>query len=139
MKFQPDTPDGGNAITRHERGRIWVGATAYRHSLLVPWTGSVVAWAPQAFDRLDAAAFEQIVALRPELVIFGSGERLRFAAPALMRSLIERRIGVETMDTPAACRTFNVLVSEVRPVVAALLVETIEGSGVPPEPPPAVA
>ena len=123
MKFQPDTLAGVNAITRQERGRIWVGPAPYSHSLLVPWSGAVLAWAPQAFDQLDAAAFEQLLALRPELVIFGSGERLRFAAPALMRSLIERGIGVETMDTPAACRTYNVLVSEGRQVVAALLIE----------------
>jgi uncharacterized protein len=61
-------------------------------------------------------------------VIFGSGARLRFAPPAWLRALIERRIGVETMDTAAACRTYNVLVSEGRAVVAALLVETAAGS-----------
>ena len=123
MKFQPDTLAGVNAITRHERGRIWVGAAAYTGSLLVPWSGAVRAWAPQAFDQLDAAAFEQILALRPELVIFGSGQRLQFVKPALYRALIERRIGIETMDTAAACRTYNVLASEGRAVVAALLIE----------------
>jgi len=56
-------------------------------------------------------------------VIFGSGRRLRFAHPSLLRPLIERRIGIETMDTAAACRTYNVLVSERRSVVAALLLE----------------
>ena len=76
-----------------------------------------------AFEQLRAEHFEQLVALAPELVIFGSGQRLRFPAPALMRSLIERRIGVETMDTAAACRTYNVLASEGRAVVAALLLE----------------
>ena len=64
-----------------------------------------------------------MLALAPELVIFGSGQRLRFVAPALLRPLIERRVGVETMDTAAACRTYNVLASEGRAVVAALLLE----------------
>ena len=59
----------------------------------------------------------------PELVILGSGRRLRFVPPALLRPLIERRIGVETMDTAAACRTFNILAGEGRRVVAALLIE----------------
>jgi len=54
-------------------------------------------------------------------VIFGSGERLRFPKPALLRTLIERRVGFEAMDTAAACRTYNVLVSEGRNVIAALL------------------
>jgi uncharacterized protein len=121
MKFQPDTPDGVNLITRQEPGRIWVGATAHGHSLLVPSTGAVQVWDVASFGELAAAHFERIAALRPEVVIFGSGPRLRFAAPALLRALVELRIGVETMDTPAACRTYNVLASEGRSVVAALL------------------
>ena len=60
----------------------------------------------------------------PELVVFGSGTRLRFAPPALLRGLMARRIGVETMDTAAACRTYNILAGEGRRVVAALLLET---------------
>jgi uncharacterized protein len=121
MKFQPDTVDDANAISRHEPGRIWVGSASYAHSVLVPWTGAVQAWPVDDFDALQPVHFEAILALKPDLVIFGSGARLRFASAALMRSLIERRIGVETMDTAAACRTYNVLVSERRPVVAALL------------------
>ena len=62
--------------------------------------------------------------LKPELVIFGSGSRIRFVRPALLRALIERRIGIETMDTGAACRTYNVLLAEGRSVLAALLFET---------------
>ena len=57
------------------------------------------------------------------LVLFGSGRRLRFPRPEWLRPLIERRIGVETMDTAAACRTYNVLGGEGRLVVAALLLE----------------
>jgi uncharacterized protein len=56
-------------------------------------------------------------------VIFGSGVRLRFANPRLLEPLMARRIGVETMDTSAACRTYNVLLAEGRAVVAALLFE----------------
>ncbi len=101
---------------------MWVGASRYTHSLLVPWSGAVRPWRPAAPDDLIEADFESLLALRPELVIFGSGARIRFVAAGLMRCLIERRIGVETMDTAAACRTYNVLVSEGRCVVAALLV-----------------
>ncbi|MDP1649194.1 MAG: Mth938-like domain-containing protein [Rubrivivax sp.] len=124
MKFQPDTPEGVNVITRHEPGRVWVGATAFDHSLLLPWSGAVVAWPAAAFDELGAAHFERVLALAPEVVIFGSGARLRFPPPAWLRALIDARIGVETMDTAAACRTYNVLASERRAVVAALLVDS---------------
>ena len=123
MKFQPDRADGVNLVTRQEPGRLWVGQSAYPHSLLVPWRGVVQPWEAASLDALGPAHFEQVLALRPELVVFGSGRRLRFVAPALLRALIESRVGVETMDTPAACRTFNVLAGEGRSVVAALLLE----------------
>lgn len=121
MKFQPDVLAGTNVITRHDADALWVGNQRFTHSLLVPWQGAVLPWAPARPDDLEAAHFEALLALQPELVIFGSGPRLKFVAPALMRALIDRRIGVETMDTPAACRTYNVLVSEGRSAVAALL------------------
>jgi uncharacterized protein len=121
MKFQPDTLDGANTISRHEPGAVWVNGQRHDGNLLVPWQGAVQAWPARDFESLEAAHFEQVLALRPELVIFGSGARLRFAAPALYRSLIEARIGLETMDSAAACRTYNVLAAEGRSVVAALL------------------
>jgi len=121
MKFQPDDAPGVNLITRHESGAVWVGATRHAGSLLVPWAGAVRAWPVATLEDLSAAHFEAIAALEPEVVIFGSGARLRFAPPALLRALIDRRIGVETMDTSAACRTYNVLASEGRLALAALL------------------
>ena len=125
MKFQPVTLAGVNAITRQEPGRLWVGNTAFAHSLLVPWVGAVQAWGPLAFVDVSATHFERIAALKPEVVIFGSGPRLRFVPPALMRVLIEQGVGVETMDSAAACRTYNVLASEGRSVVAALLLDVL--------------
>lgn len=124
MKFQPDTLAGVNTITRHDPGQLWVGPQAFAHSVVVPWQGAVLDWALPRFDALTLAHVEQVLALKPELVIFGSGARLRFPPPALLRPLIEARVGFETMDTAAACRTYNVLVSEKRSVVAALVIET---------------
>ncbi len=123
MKFQPDQLAGTNVITRHDRDALWVGNTRFGHSVLVPWQGLVQPWPPATPDALTAEHFDAILALQPELVIFGSGPRLQFVSPALLRALIERRIGVETMDTAAACRTYNVLVAEGRSAVAALLLE----------------
>jgi uncharacterized protein len=121
MKFQPDTFAGTNAISRHEPGAVWVNNQRFEGSLLVPWKGEVQAWSVSDHATLAAGHFEQVLALKPELVIFGSGARLRFISAALYRSLIEARIGLETMDTAAACRTYNVLAAEGRSVVAALL------------------
>jgi uncharacterized protein len=127
LKFQPDRAEGVNTITRHDAASIWVGQTSFGHSLLVPWQGAVQAWAPARIEHLLAAHFEQALDLQPELVIFGSGTRHRFIAPALVRCLIERGIGVEMMDTAAACRTYNVLASEGRTVLGALLLEPAAG------------
>ncbi|MDQ2780016.1 MAG: Mth938-like domain-containing protein [Pseudomonadota bacterium] len=123
MKFEPDTPKDANVVSRHEPGRVWVGNAVFDTSVLVPWRGTVVDWAVARFDDLKASHFDAIAALQPEVVVFGSGERLRFAPPALMARLMAERIGVETMDTGAACRTYNVLASEGRRVLAALLIE----------------
>jgi uncharacterized protein len=123
LKFQPDRLEGVNSVSRYEPGRVWVQGVVREASLLIPWRGEIRPWNVSRFEALGAPQFEQLLALEPEVVVFGSGERLRFAAPALTRALIERRIGVETMDNGAACRTYNVLASEGRSVVAALLIE----------------
>lgn len=122
MKIQPDRLDGANAINRHETGRVWVNGQQHDNSVLVPWRGEVQAWPADSPLALTPAHFEQLLSLKPELVIFGSGSRLRFVSSAVTRVLIERGIGVETMDTAAACRTYNVLAAEGRSVVAALIV-----------------
>jgi uncharacterized protein len=130
MKFQPDRLDGVNVISRVEPSQVWVNATPWSTSVLVPWRGQACDWPVASLADLTAEHFAQLLELKPELVIFGSGSRLRFVSPALQRALIDRRIGIETMDTAAACRTYNVLASEGRAVAAALLIEShpTEGS-----------
>ncbi len=123
MKLQADRIEGQNAIARHGRDGVLVNGIEHRRSVIVPWTGAVAPWPVHRFEALAEAHFAELVAMAPELVIFGSGSRIRFLRPALLRPLIERRIGVETMDTAAACRTYNVLLAEGRSVVAALLFE----------------
>jgi uncharacterized protein len=123
MKMQAERIEGQNAIARHGASGVVVNGVEHRASLIVPWTGQVLPWPVDAFERLEQAHFASLVALGPELVIFGSGARIRFVHPALLKSLIDKRIGVETMDTSAACRTYNVLLAEGRKVVAALLFE----------------
>jgi uncharacterized protein len=124
MKLQADRIEGQNAIARHGPGGVIVNGTQFTHSVLVPWAGTPAAWPVDRFEALAAEHFEALAAMKPELVIFGSGSRIRFVKPALLRPLIDRRIGIETMDTAAACRTYNVLLAEGRSVVAALLFET---------------
>jgi uncharacterized protein len=123
MKMQADRMEGQNAIARHGPDGIIVNGIEFTASTIVPWRGAVEAWSVDDFDALSADHFAHLAALAPELVIFGSGARLRFPKPALLQPLMARRIGFETMDTAAACRTYNVLLAEGRSVVAALLFE----------------
>ena len=80
-------------------------------------------WPCARFEDLTPEHFAQLAGLETELVIFGSGLRNRFPPPAWLAPLITRRLGLETMDTQAACRTYNILASEGRNVVAALILE----------------
>jgi uncharacterized protein len=123
MKLHADRHDS-LAITAY--GENWIEINGQRHndSVVISSSGRISPWACQRFEDLRAEHFAALPDNEeppPELVVFGSGTRLRFAAPALLAELTARRIGVETMDTRAACRTYNILAGEGRRVVAALL------------------
>ncbi|MFM9902318.1 MAG: Mth938-like domain-containing protein [Polaromonas sp.] len=127
MKLHPDRLDVQSILGY---GPGWVGlghqgvAEKIEHSVVIGSGGEKLDWQCVRFEDLTEAHFSQLAASQPELVIFGSGTRLRFPPPALLRELMARRIGVETMDTLAACRTYNILAGEGRRVTAALLIET---------------
>lgn len=122
MKFQPDRAEGVNVIHAHTRTSVSVNGQAHTRSILVPPTGELIDWPVDSLDSLSEADFQPILDARPEVVILGTGPTLRFVKPALLRHLMAARIGVETMDTAAACRTYNILVGEGRRVMAALLI-----------------
>lgn len=125
MKLHADKLDF-QSITAYGEGWIAVNGQRHTESLMLASTGQPQAWNCNRFEDLGPAHFERLLSVSaepPELVVFGSGARLRFVPPALLRSLIERRVGVETMDTAAACRTYNILAGEGRRVVLAILIE----------------
>ncbi|WP_028601287.1 Mth938-like domain-containing protein [Ottowia thiooxydans] len=130
MKFQPDLV-GAATISGYGPDWIAVGNERVTQSLVLHASGERSVWDCDRFEQLSAAHFARLIESTPELVIFGSGSRLRFPRPEWLRSLIEANIGIETMDTPAACRTYNILAGEGRRVVVALLIETAEPAGQP--------
>ena len=121
MKFQHD--QFGAAITSYGPGWVAVRGQRIDRSLVLTSEGGVSDWPCRRFEELSAAQFEPLARAQPELVVFGSGQTLRFPKPAWVRPLIEAGIGLETMDTAAACRTYNILAAEGRRVIAALLLE----------------
>ena len=130
MKLQPDRLDVQSILGY---GPGWVGlgsngvAEKIERSIVIGSRGEKFDWNCASFDDLTEEHFTQLATTRPELVIFGSGSRIRFVPPGFLRGLMQQRIGIETMDTLAACRTYNVLAGEGRRVIAALLIDATTG------------
>jgi uncharacterized protein len=121
MKFHLADTAGLNTITGHGPDHVLVNGVRHDSPLLVGPDVGPLPWSVLDFPSLQAAHFEALLAHEPELVLLGTGRRLRFPSPALTRCLASARVGIEVMDTPAACRTYNILGSEGRRVLAALL------------------
>ncbi len=123
MKLHQESSGALNTITSYGADHISINLQRHDGSILVMPESPVVAWPVSSFDALTPEHFDALIELAPEVVIFGSGSRLRFPHPRLTAALARQRIGVETMDLGAACRTYNILMSEGRRVAAALLIE----------------
>jgi uncharacterized protein len=120
MKFHLSAGDG-NVVTGVGPDWVRVGVREYRENLVLTAETIATGWAAGGFDTLAEADFSGLVPLAPDLIVLGTGATLRFPHPRLTRALAEARIGLEVMDTAAACRTFNILAAEGRRVAAALL------------------
>jgi uncharacterized protein len=123
MKFQPDKTDQ-SLISAYDAQGINIGHERIESSIVLGSQGERFFWDVSRFEDLSSAHFTRLGLTTPELIIFGSGPRLRFPNPQWLAGLMAQRIGVETMDTPAACRTYNILAGEGRHVVAAFLMGT---------------
>jgi uncharacterized protein len=126
LKFEREQPDGRNAFTGYGEGYVEVNRRRHQASLVVSGESLITDWPVADVEGLAADHMAAIVALKPEVVLLGTGAKLRFPSPALLAPLYKAGIGVEVMDTPAACRTYNILQGEGRNVLAALI---IPGSG----------
>lgn len=122
MKLQPDRSDAPT-ITGYGEGWVSINGERLTESLIICSDGRRLPWPVHQFDDLDSDLFQVLASLGMEVALFGSGPRLRFPKPEWLRPLIAQRLGLETMDTAAACRTYNILAGEGRKVVVALLIE----------------
>lgn len=108
-------------FTGYGTGHVMVNQTRYEQSLIVLPDRIIESWEANTFEDVTQEHFDFVLSLQPEMVLFGTGATLRFPHPGLTKSLTESGIGVEVMDTAAACRTYNILMAEGRQVAAALL------------------
>lgn len=121
MRLNLDTPGHGNLITAYDDGEVTINGRRIRHHVVVS-ARRLDAWAVESIDALTLEHLEIAFEDDVEVVLLGTGARQRFPDTALMVAAIRRGIGLEIMDTPAACRTYNVLSAEGRNVVAALFI-----------------
>ena len=110
-------------FSSHGPGYVSVNGTRYEGSVLVNGKQAEADWAPNGFAGLNADQFETLASTGAEIVLFGSGARQRFPHPELLKPLIARGIGLEVMDTKAACRTYNILVAEGRHVACGVIID----------------
>ena len=122
MKLQPDRSDA-QTVTGYGPGWVAVNGERIGHSVVIGSAGQRIDWNCRSHEELAAGHFAALADLGAEVIIFGSGARIRFPRPQWLAPLMQRRIGVETMDSAAACRTYNILAAEGRSVVLALLLE----------------
>ncbi|WP_227814294.1 Mth938-like domain-containing protein [Nitrogeniibacter aestuarii] len=121
MKLHEDTLDDLNVITGYGDDHVLINGEAMTGNVIVLPRSTRTGWAPNGFDGLTSDDIAPLAALETDIVIIGTGSRQRFPSPAILRPLIDARIGMEIMDVAAACRTYNILVGENRNVAVALM------------------
>jgi uncharacterized protein len=122
VRFTLEPAGKANLVRGYSDSGLWIGAQHVTHSCIVTAGELITDWPPATFGELEPAHLERIFALSPEVVVIATGPQQQFASPEVRGAFAVRRIGLEVMHLGAACRTFNVLVQEERPVAAALFV-----------------
>ena len=113
---------GQNMFNGYGIDYVIINQVRYTKSLIVLSDYIIQDWQAKIFEQLTPEHFELLIPLKPEMVLFGTGKTLRFPPPSLTQALTTSRIGIEVMDTSAACRTYNILMSKGRNVAAAILI-----------------
>lgn len=121
MHFARDDCHDDLLIRAYDKGRVTIGERQYTRSLILTGDRLIEDWQPQNVAELRQEHFQEILEIAPAVLVLGTGSSMQFPSPALTARLMQAGIGVEVMDTAAACRTYNILLSEQRSVVAALL------------------
>lgn len=123
MKFHLERLEGQNRFTGYGAGYVEVNGERIAQHVVVGGNWLERGEPAAALASLATETLALLASRRPEVVLLGTGSALRFPPRAALAPLQAAGIGVEVMDTPAACRTFNILLGEGRHVIAALVVE----------------
>jgi uncharacterized protein len=121
MRFAQDSYEG-NSISAYTAGQITINDQVIVSSVIVTPDRVIQDWLPDDFAGLEERHVSRLAEFEPEIIVLGTGATSRFPPAEYTAGFLTQGIGVEVMGTAAACRTFNILVSEQRRVVAALLI-----------------
>jgi uncharacterized protein len=127
MKLHSTPTQQYQTVTAYDDDGVEFNAVRYVSSLLVLPEIAPLDWPVPGFEALRQEHFEHLASFEPDVVILGTGRRQRFVHPQLTGALTSRRIGIECMDNQAACRTYNILMTEGRKVALALIFEQTAG------------
>jgi len=123
MKFSEADRGNGHLINGYEPGRVVVDGQSYREGLIVSPECIVEDWGPAAAAALTVEHIGALLALSPQVIVIGTGRRQVFPNPAVYAAATECGVGVEIMDTGAACRTYNIVMAEGRRIAAGLIID----------------
>lgn len=124
LKLFADPHSAVHTVTAYGTDHVAVNGRPFLHSLLLLPDHLDAAWGPASFATLTSEHLVTLATLPCDVLLLGTGNRQHFPAVSLLRPLIEGGRNIEIMDTPAACRTYNILVAEGRVAAAALIIET---------------
>ena len=120
MKFSEDTQATHNNISRYGKGFVQIKEKLINTSVIVETETVVADWRPQTLSEMTVEDCKLLIKSKPDVIILGTGEHQQFPEREILKLFAQNQVGLEVMNTAAACRTFNILLSEDRSVVAGL-------------------
>ena len=122
LKLHLSKPVEKNIFSGYGPGYVVVNNKRYENSMITMPDKIIEDWQASTVEKLTEEHFKLLIPYEPEIILLGTGATLRFPSPLVTKNLLESKIGIEVMDTNAACRTYNILMAEGRNVAAALLI-----------------
>lgn len=123
MKFSEADSGDGHLIQEYEPGRILIDGKSHRKGLILTPGRILAGWGPADPADLSEDHIQALVELDPQVIVIGTGQRQVFPDPAVYAAAMRCGVGVEIMDTGAACRTYNIVMAEGRRIAAGLIVD----------------
>ncbi len=122
LKLHLSKPVEKNIFSGYGSGYVVVNKKKYENSMITMPDKIIEDWQASTVEKLTEEHFKLLIPYEPEIILLGTGATLRFPSLLVTKNLLESKIGIEVMDTNAACRTYNILMAEGRNVAAALLI-----------------